>query len=298
MEKLGFTTNGQWTLEKAAPKLKNLLGAYDARADQPSHYYTGQDKAHRQRDVLNAIIRHPMTRNAKIMNNVETGKPEMHVLVHHGIEANTYNPKMGEARGQGLHNNMDFTHPDYVDHKTFGVHALDPDVAGEYGDVHSFWVPMSKFHGMRSKVEGRVKNTRQRIPRSAYEGQEHIAGSKVIYSKKGVPLRAEDIKRPMTAMDMRDIMANDSHAEAQAHVSVEPGKYRHASRNDLENMYAKAHNYVNDPKLKIGQRAGTVYQYSDQDLPSGQVKHHLGNSGKTLTAKTLSFQKLKNRRNE
>lgn len=83
-EHLKTGSNGQWTLVKAAPKLKDMLDPYESRVGDPAHYFTGKDKLSQQKGVLKTLSEEPLS-HSKNMKNIETGKNELHLLVHFPI---------------------------------------------------------------------------------------------------------------------------------------------------------------------------------------------------------------------
>jgi hypothetical protein len=250
-------------MRKAVPKPDTH--AYNLGMDKPDggkyDGYTGKDAKKAQLHALKTAMNNEVLEgnHVKMMDHLETGKREPHILVHHGI-----NHKTGDATGTaskrpkeaGNHNV--FTVEDgIVNHPSFGVHTLYHSVADEYtnnlgddhefkdagvkghmrqfedGDqwgyedthdsgVHSFWVPVSGLHSMRTYEDSRFKNKQFPLPEGYYNKDHH-----------------ED------ETEAREEISDDPHADEQKHIVIRPGKYRQASYNDLKELHEKAQNDPN-----------------------------------------------------
>jgi hypothetical protein len=246
------------SLMKAVPKPD--VHAYNLGLDNPKggkfEGYTGKDAKKAQLHALKTAMNNDISEgnHVKMMEHLETGVREPHILVHHGI-----NHKTGDVSGTASkrpkdagNHNVFSVKDGVVDHSSFGVHTLYHSVADEYnnyvgdnhefkdagvkghmrqfkdGDdwgyedtsdsgVHSFWVPVSGLHSMRQYENSRFKNEQFPLPEGYFDKDHH-----------------ED------EADARDNLADDPHADEQKHIVVRPGKYRQASYDDLKELHEKS----------------------------------------------------------
>lgn len=223
--------------------------AYNYGTTQPNgakvRGYTGDDAKKAQIHTVKHMINDPhisVSKPYKTMENIETGKPELHIMVHHGV-SNSTGDKKGTAHkrnaGSEEHNSFSVKNG-IVDHPTYGVHTLDHNAANNYtdesknGGIHSFWVPVSKVHGMRNYENARYKNTNQALPDNY----------------------AKDIKDIGDDADFRDTLGYDPQAHEESHIVIRPGKFKQASKQDIEKLhekidaYHKKHQDTEDPDIQ------------------------------------------------
>ena len=137
MEKLSIQPNGQWQLEKAKPK--GDVTPYNMTVDND---FTGKDAKKAQIRVVRAAIGKGHQPHKTAVND-NTGKEELHRLLHRGMKDTSK-----EASRVGGYNVGIDGKKNKMEHSTHAVHTLDSKSASEYGDVHSFWVPVSHISSM------------------------------------------------------------------------------------------------------------------------------------------------------
>lgn len=245
-------------LRKAVPKPDTHaynLGLGDKKGGK-FEGYTGKDAKKAQLHALKTAMNNPIAEgnHVRMMEHLETGKKEPHILLHHGI-----NHKTGDATGTASkrpkdagNHNVFSVKDGIVDHPSFGVHTLYHSVADEYtnnnhgdqfhsageigahyrtfkeGDdwiaedthdsgVHSFWVPVSGLHSMRQYENSRFKNEQFPLPEGYFNKENHE-----------------------NKVEAREEISDDPHADEQKHIVIRPGKYRQASHDDLKELHEKS----------------------------------------------------------
>ena len=191
----------------------------------------------------------------KTMQNLQTGKPELHVLLHHGVDHSTGDetgtghlpkPKGYHSSSEGNEHNIFSIKNGIVDHPVYGVHTWTHDVANQYTGssededdeanrpkgkkgkpgIHSFWVPVSSIHATRNYENARFKNPNQKLPKDFNTENEN-----------------------------RQSISHDPQAEEEGHISVRPGKFHQASKQDLQDIHDKIetfrskHKNTKDPEI-------------------------------------------------
>jgi hypothetical protein len=149
MERIKLIKNGQWALVKnwGSPE-------YEQTKHGNSPFKNEVDA---QTSKVNVVkILHNQQKPMKNMNNLESGKPELHVLLHRGISADNPNLLNPHAKGPNM---INFSNKKTIETTHNSIHSSDADMAhmyagsekhggfGEPGHYHAFWVPISKIHG-------------------------------------------------------------------------------------------------------------------------------------------------------
>jgi hypothetical protein len=212
-------------LKKAIPSTKEVQTPYDFTTKEPSFEgYTGDDAKKGQISVVKRAIEHssPTNKNTKNMINPITGKNELHILTHRGIKNID-----SEATGP----NMLSVGPEHVEQSHHAVHTLDPQVAEQYGNRHSFWVPISNMVGTSKYINGRFKNSNDFQPSN--EDLSNALEAMKVHNQRYQDYAGQhpdaqspkDVSPASIEQEARLDRANDPHADEQSHIVVKPGKY-------------------------------------------------------------------------
>jgi len=216
--------------------------------------YTGEDAKKAQIRAVKTISSDPQTsivKPYKTMENLQTGKPELHVLIHHGVNKSTGDSTgtQGHKQAADREHNMFSVNNGIVDHPTYGVHTWDHGAANEYTDkskqsgVHSFWVPVSSIHATRNYENARFKNPNQELPKDFGEAKDQAPDDNLIRWQNS------------SASEDRKTIQYDPQAEEEGHISIGPGKFHQASKQDLQDQhdkieaYRKKHANTRDPEI-------------------------------------------------
>lgn len=231
------------SLEKAVPKAE--ANSYTFGTSDPAGGmfggYTGKDVKNAQiRAIRQASDQEHPAQKPRNMVNLETGKIEPHILVHHGVNAQRSGDQEGSKGQQDGQMNVLHVKGGIVDHPTYGVHTTSHEVAHQYagndknpGGIHSFWVPSSKIHAMSSHEQARYKNPNFKLP----TGWEK---NKLIVNEKGDRVAPDPSNKQQlieAEKEYRDLHINDPQAEGESHISVMPGKYRQVSLEDIKAIH-------------------------------------------------------------
>lgn len=134
MESIDFLSNGQWLL-KAVPKYES--SGYFMDQGNPEHQFSGKEALRLKNKILSRMSEEPKG-SIKHAINPKTNKEEPHIMLHRGIKAGQEGPNAERYGNQKFH-----VTDDSAVHEGIGVHTPSYNYASDYGDVHSFWVPIS-----------------------------------------------------------------------------------------------------------------------------------------------------------
>ena len=128
--------------------------------DANAHKYSISDKNdYTDKDAIKArnnALKHFISKENKpwmTRKNNATGKDELHVLIHRGIKGK---PEKSQSRKGG--HIFGISDDNKFDQESYAVHTTDHNAAKNYGDVHSFWVPISSVSSMSNYLANRRKN--------------------------------------------------------------------------------------------------------------------------------------------
>lgn len=230
------------SLDKARPFPTAADASYYSIGDNLPQF-TGKDAQHAQKDVIKEIINneHLNGKAYKNMLNPNTGKQELHIMVHRGISAH--------PDEEGGFNKL-LIRDNHIEQPTNAVHTLSPRVAHDYsnkekgGGVLSFWIPISQVNSMGRYFSAGAKN-RLAVPNKMFEGQ-----TATHYNEKTNEL----YEKPVDPDDERESYAKNIHATSEQHISIKPGKYQRATEQDLKDLEESRQNAVKnidkkDPKM-------------------------------------------------
>ena len=220
-------------LEKGIPSTKDVPASYSMTTKSPDfEAYTGKDAKAGQASVvkrailLNGLNKDTSNKNFKNMINPITNKQELHILTHRGIGGNG-KPIDKNATGPNKLSIGD----DHVEQTHHAVHTLDPEVADNFGERHSFWVPVSQMVGTAKYLDGRYKDPNNYKPsgQELKEAFRHLKGNQGRFERyKGQhPDATEpaDMSRNSIENTAREIAAHNPQGEHDSHIVVKPGKY-------------------------------------------------------------------------
>ena len=148
MEKLTFLPNGQWELLE---KMSWGSPIYDQLKHGNSPFKNAKTIQNAKTDAVNTIKGQDYSKTQE-MPNLQTGKDELHVLLHRGLGGGENNGEIDPAATGP--NMLDFSNGKTIKTTHNSIHTSHPDEAIGHAEeqdsngIHlSHWVPISSIHG-------------------------------------------------------------------------------------------------------------------------------------------------------
>ena len=210
-------------LDKALPK-KNASSYNVGRG------FTGKDAVKAQANVLKDIKKYVPHKAYKTMPNEETGKPELHVMLHRGVA--NLNPK---ANKQNQFKVTD-TH---LHMPTDSVHTYVNDAAEQYMTPEQLSPAQMKLNQKRGAWE------KANPDYTFEEGQKwrkqinDLEEKQIADGHKAGHTGVLSFWTPMSKLHGlgHDINPDDMHSMEQGHVAIKPGKFRRVTREEMQHMH-------------------------------------------------------------
>jgi GNAT superfamily N-acetyltransferase len=199
--------------------------------------YTGKDARAAQINAVKQMVnRHgKFHKPFKTMVNEKTGKPELHMMVHRGIDGPVTDPTPTSK------NKFKVT-PTHIEQPGHAVHAmsygaaheytgreLDPPETAEGKWIGETWVPARKPDPERAHPESGIYS--MWVPVSQIESTGDYMARR--FKNPNMPL-------PEGENDRR-ALANNSHAFEQGHITIKPGRYARVTKTEMQAMHNRWH---------------------------------------------------------
>lgn len=219
MEKISFSNNGQWTLEsplsKGSSRRLAPKPAGHIMSDNEDAYNADDNKSNNFRSGMH-ILKQLINANPHAVKSVDG---VAHVLLHRGIRGDkTEKPS-----------NLDFdkmkVHDDgSLEHGGHGMYTPDHSYASQFSEdrknPQSVWVPVNKINSSANYIHSNGFNHAYANPSPDVEGGE-----------------TDDEFREMLDDHDQTTFHNQKSLNAD-HVVVKPGKYQHASADEMKKFLA------------------------------------------------------------
>ncbi len=158
MKQYGKLNKSLDLVKMALPDKVNSL--YDLKENKPGFEYTEKDAARAQYQAVREAKQLPWKPYKELINE-ETGKPELHVMMHRGVRDLDPNAKgKNKMKVDDTHLHMDTDSVHTLDHVTaddYSSYGKDPSKSG----ILSFWAPVSKIHATARQLNKDIPSVRQ-----------------------------------------------------------------------------------------------------------------------------------------
>jgi hypothetical protein len=235
-----------YELEKAVPGPGT--SPYQMKED-----YTGKDAKKAQINAVKNAMQLPHNAFKRAINPA-TGKDELHMLVHRGIKTDGSQLDSSHPRKGGYKFKID---PDTntFNADTHTVNTLSHEAAHDYGDVHSFWVPVSHVSATSHYLAQRWKNPNIPVPQEEIDTHTEARQKAIKQMPETVkelqeaydPKDADDflvdhasnLFRQTPEQSAREQLSDHAQADDERHIIIKPGQYSLATEEELRGIDEK-----------------------------------------------------------